>query len=336
MTNRLDSPVALTPGEPAGIGPDLVLQLAHEKRLPPVVVVADPGLLEQRAQLLKLDVDIAEYDPEQPLADHARRLSVLPVSLAAPVRPGVPDTANAGYVLDTLDVAIDACTRRELGALVTGPINKHIINEAGKPFTGHTEYLADALDVDQTVMLLATAGLRVALATTHIPLAEVSAALTPERLSAVLEVLLRGLRERFGVQNPSVVVCGLNPHAGEGGYLGREEIDTIQPVLRSFQQAGADIVGPIPADTAFTSKRLGEADAVLAMYHDQGLPVLKALGFGEAVNVTLGLPIVRTSVDHGTALDLAGTGRADPDSLEAATVLAQALRDRAHMHGRSP
>lgn len=334
--NKPNPPIALTPGEPAGIGPDLVVQLAHQRRLPAVVVVADLGLLEQRARLLKLDVDIGEYNPSEPLTHDARRLSVLPVPLAAPVRPGIPDKANADYVLDTLDVAMEACRRRELSALVTGPINKHIINEAGKPFTGHTEYLADAFKVQQPVMLLATPRLRVALATTHIPLAQVSAALTPERLSAVLDVLLHGLRERFGVQKPRVVVCGLNPHAGEGGYLGREEIDTIRPVVRSFQQAGADVDGPIPADTAFTGARLSEADAVLAMYHDQGLPVLKALGFGEAINVTLGLPIVRTSVDHGTALELAGTGRANPASLESAVALAASLRDQVPADGRSP
>ena len=209
-----------------------------------------------------------------------------------------------------------------------------MINEAGRPFTGHTEYLADAFEVDQPVMLLATPGLRVALATTHIPLAQVSTALTRERLSAVVETLLSSLRESFGIDKPRVLVCGLNPHAGEGGYLGHEEIDTVQPVVRSFQQAGEDIEGPIPADTAFTSARRRDVDAVLAMYHDQGLPVLKALGFGEAVNVTLGLPIVRTSVDHGTALELAGTGRADPASLEAAVALAASLRDRVFGHGQ--
>ena len=292
-------------------------------------------MLQQRAKELKLRLDIDEYDRSRPVTQRAQRLTVLPVPLAAPVRAGAPDTANAGYVLDTLDAAMTACRRRELGALVTGPVNKQVINEAGRPFTGHTEYLADAFQVDQPVMLLATPGLRVALATTHIPLAQVSTALTRERLSAVVETLLSSLREGFGIDKPRVLVCGLNPHAGEGGYLGREEIDTVQPVVRSFQQAGEDIEGPIPADTAFTSARRRDVDAVLAMYHDQGLPVLKALGFGEAVNVTLGLPIVRTSVDHGTALELAGTGRAAPASLEAAVALAATLRDRVFGHGQA-
>jgi len=248
----------------------------------------------------------------------AGELGVLPVPLKTPVVCGRLEPANARYVLDTLDLAISGCLDGTFAAMVTGPVNKAVINEAGIPFSGHTEYLAAATRTRDVVMLLATPGLRVALATTHVPLSEVSALITPQRLTVVLRILHAGLRKNFGIERPVISVCGLNPHAGEGGHLGREEIDNIIPAMQALRTEGMQLIGPLPADTAFTAERLRKTDAVLAMYHDQGLPVLKHLGFGRAVNITLGLPIVRTSVDHGTALELAGTGKADSGSLQAA------------------
>lgn len=309
--------IAITPGEPAGIGPDLCIEIAQQ---PPegveLVVVADPALLQQRAALLGQALTIKEADLSQaPEASRAGELSVLPVSLACSVTAGVLNTGNAQYVLETLRTACDLVMAHELDALVTGPVHKENINNAGFAFTGHTEFLADYCERELTVMMLATAGLRVALATTHLPLAEVPAAITTERLEKVIDILSADLRDKFGLDKPRILVCGLNPHAGEGGHLGREEIDIIQPVLEKKRREGIDLIGPLPADTLFTAKYLDAADAVLAMYHDQGLPVLKYKGFGNASNITLGLPIIRTSVDHGTALDLAGSGKADSGSL---------------------
>jgi 4-hydroxythreonine-4-phosphate dehydrogenase len=309
--------LALTPGEPAGIGPDLCVALActHAFALP-LVAVADPDLLASRAAQLNLALTLREYRPGTAPAPAARgELLILPVPLAAPCTPGKPDKANAAYVLATLERAVQGCVAREFRALVTGPVQKSIINDAGIPFTGHTEFLAARAGVGRVVMMLVTAGLRVALATTHLPLAAVPAALTRPLLEEVLTILEHDLRRSFGIARPRILVAGLNPHAGEGGHLGREEIDVIQPVLAALRARGFDLTGPLPADTLFTPKYLANADVVLAMYHDQGLPVLKFKGFGHAVNLTLGLPFIRTSVDHGTALELAGTGGADTGSL---------------------
>lgn len=311
--------LAITPGEPAGIGPDLVVQLAQAGPAPGAVwvVVADPKLLAERARRLGLPLRLREYAPGAPPAA-AGELCVLSVATAAEVSTGHLDPRNAGYVLHTLDRATDGCLAGEFDALVTGPVNKSVINDAGIAFSGHTEFLAARCGDVHPVMLLTADTLRVALVTTHLPLAEVSRAITGERLRRVLRILDHDLRVRFGLAQPRILVCGLNPHAGESGHLGREEIDIIGPALETLRSEGLNLIGPLPADTAFTPRHLQHADAVLAMYHDQGLPVLKYAGFGHAVNITLGLPIVRTSVDHGTALELAGSGRAETGSLQAA------------------
>lgn len=320
--------IAVTPGEPAGIGPDLVVRLAQEPSDTPMVAIADPDLLAERARRLGLPLHIERFVPGDPArpAQTAQpgHLAVLPVALRQPVVPCRLDTANAPYVLDTLRIACDACLAGTFDALVTGPVHKGVINDAGLPFTGHTEFLAERCGAEP-VMMLATPGLRVALVTTHLPLRDVSAAITREHLTEVIRILHRDLSSRFGIPEPRILVCGLNPHAGEGGHLGREEIEVIEPVLNALRGRGWHLIGPVPADTAFVPDKLAGADAVLAMYHDQGLPVLKHLGFGQAVNITLGLPIIRTSVDHGTALDLAGTGRADLGSLKAALDMARFL-----------
>ena len=307
--------IALTPGEPAGIGPDLALAAAARPWPCALAVVANGALLAARAERLGLQVGLEPWagQPHRP-----GTLAVVDVPLPAPAAPGRLDPANAPYVLATLERAVAGCLAGEFRALVTGPVHKGAINDAGIPFTGHTEFLARRTGAAQVVMMLAGGGLRVALATTHLPLREVAARITRDRLAAVLRVLHRELRERFRLPAPRILVLGLNPHAGEGGHLGREEIEVIEPVLASLRGEGLDLEGPLPADTAFTPAVLAGADAVLAMYHDQGLPVLKHAAFGRAVNITLGLPFPRTSVDHGTALELAGSGRADPGSLFAA------------------
>lgn len=316
--------IALTPGEPAGIGPDLAVTLAQEAQPHEIVAIADPELLCARAQALGLPLSLRVINPdESPKPSAAGELAVLPVTLGAPVRPGQLNVANAPYILHTLDAAIEGCASGQFSALVTGPVHKSVINDAGIAFSGHTEYLADKTGTEKVVMMLATKGLRVALATTHLPLRDVADAINAVELTQVIRVLHRDLQQQFGIAQPRIYVCGLNPHAGEGGHLGREEIDVIEPVLKQLRTEGLDLTGPLPADTLFTPKYLDHADAVLAMYHDQGLPVLKYKGFGQAVNVTLGLPIIRTSVDHGTALDLAATGKADLGSLR--TALAYAL-----------
>jgi 4-hydroxythreonine-4-phosphate dehydrogenase len=287
--------------------------------------VADPSLLEDRARCLGLPLRCVRFDAgRRPTPHEPGRIPVLPVPLAAAVVAGRPDTANARYVLETLERAVAECVVTRASALVTGPVHKAVINDAGVPFSGHTEFLA-GLTGGEPVMMLACPGLRVALVTTHLPLAAVPAAVTAARIERVVRVLHRDLVRRFGLSVPRILVCGLNPHAGEGGHLGREEIEVVGPALDRLRGEGIALEGPVPADTAFTPPRLATADAVLAMYHDQGLPVLKHMGFGRAVNVTLGLPLVRTSVDHGTALDLAGTGRADPGSLLEAFRLAAQL-----------
>ncbi|TVQ85821.1 MAG: 4-hydroxythreonine-4-phosphate dehydrogenase PdxA [Chromatiaceae bacterium] len=326
--------LALTPGEPAGIGPDLLVRIAQrpttERPAARLVAVCDPELLLGRARALGLGlrllpVTAAPATTVQP----AGTLDLLDAArLAQPAHPGVLDPTNAGYVLATLAAACDGCLHGQFDALVTGPIHKGVINDAGLPFSGHTEFLAARCGAEP-VMLLVAPGLRVALATTHLPLAAVPAALTRPHLHGLIRRLDQGLRDGFGIARPRILVCGLNPHAGEGGHLGQEEQHIIAPVLAELRAAGLDLIGPLPADTAFVPPRLATVDAVLAMYHDQGLPVLKHLGFGQAVNVTLGLPFIRTSVDHGTALDLAGSDRADPGSLLAALDLAlQMLRAR--------
>ncbi len=322
--------LAVTPGEPAGIGPDLVVQLAQFARDCEWIVYADPDLLAARARALGLALHLREPRGE-PLA--AGEMAVVPVSLATTVNPGRLETGNAAYVLGTLDRALEDVRGGRADALVTGPVHKGVINDAGHPFSGHTEYLADATATPRVVMMLAADSLRVALATTHLPLRQVPDAITIPLLEEVLTILDSDLRDRFGLPSPRILVCGLNPHAGEGGHLGREEIDIISPALTAVRARGIDARGPLPADTLFTPGVLADADAVLAMYHDQGLPVLKYRGFGRAVNITLGLPLIRTSVDHGTALDLAGTGKGDPGSLvEAARCAADMVRAR-RAHG---
>lgn len=325
MNKRLR--LALTTGEPAGIGPDLVLMLASQTHwAEDVIALADIEMLRARARLLKLSVRLRAYTPDQDQAPCQQgELFVLHIPCVAPVTPGSLDSRNASYVLELLKQATLGCQSGEFAAMVTAPLHKGIINEAGVAFTGHTEYLAELTAAPLPVMLLAAGNLRVALATTHLPLNKVSAAITAPLLRSVLKTLDHDLRTKFGIKQPRILVCGLNPHAGEGGYLGMEEIDVIIPTLRQLQQQGLHLTGPLPADTLFTPRNLLQADAVLAMYHDQGLPVLKHAGFGKAVNITLGLPIIRTSVDHGTALDLAGTGNAESGSLKAAIQLAMGL-----------
>jgi 4-hydroxythreonine-4-phosphate dehydrogenase len=310
------SRIAITAGEPAGIGPDLCIAVAQRHFDAELVIIADPELLQQRAALLQQNLALPLYRPAT--APRAGQVSVAPVRLRTAVQAGRLDSANAAYVLETLDCAIRGCNDRSFQAMVTAPVHKGIINDAGIAFTGHTEYLAEKTGAATVVMMLATPGLRVALATTHLPLAQVPAAITRERLEAVLRCLHTELIGKFSIAEPRILVAGLNPHAGEEGHLGREEIDVIEPVLVMLREQGLRLSGPLPADTLFTPPCLAHADAVLAMYHDQGLPVLKHMGFGRSVNITLGLPILRTSVDHGTALEKAATGGADAGSLVAA------------------
>lgn len=312
----------VTTGEPAGIGPDIAIALAAREQACRLAFAGDPDLLAERARRLGLRLQFSEVGPGGPHPHRAGEMQVVPASLAVAVTPGVLDARNVPYVLSLLDTAIDGCLRGEYHGMVTAPLQKSVIAETGRPFLGHTEYLADRTGSAHPVMLLVAGTLRVALVTTHLPLADVPAAVTPERLKLTLAGLHAGLRQRFRLPSPRILVLGLNPHAGESGHLGREEIEVIAPVIAAARAVGIDARGPLPADTAFTPNALAEGDAVLAMYHDQGLPVLKHAGFGRGVNMTLGLPIVRTSVDHGTALDLAGTGRADAGSLQAAIDLA--------------
>ncbi|MBD1575263.1 MULTISPECIES: 4-hydroxythreonine-4-phosphate dehydrogenase PdxA [Vibrio] len=305
--------IVITAGEPAGIGPDLVLALSQSDWPHQLIVCADKNMLQQRAQLLGIKVNLLDYQAKQPVcASIAGQLYVQHIEASVEVVAGELNEANGHYVLKTLEHACQGCISKEFDALVTGPVHKGVINRAGVAFSGHTEFFAEQSNTPLVVMMLATEGLRVALVTTHIPLAYVSQAVTAERLESIIRILHTDLVTKFGIEKPSIYVCGLNPHAGEDGCLGREEIETISPTLEKLkQQDGMDLVGPLPADTIFNAKYLEQADTVLAMYHDQGLPVLKYKGFGNSVNITLGLPFIRTSVDHGTALDLAGTGKAD-------------------------
>ncbi|EKN4863598.1 4-hydroxythreonine-4-phosphate dehydrogenase PdxA [Yersinia enterocolitica] len=315
--------IVITPGEPAGVGPDLVIALAQQDWPVELVVCADPALLLARASQLNLPLQLREYQQDKPaLAQLAGTLTILPVKIATEVIPGQLDVKNSHYVVETLAKACDGAISGEFAALVTGPVQKSIINDAGIPFIGHTEFFADRSHCSRVVMMLATEELRVALATTHLPLLAVPGAITQASLHEVISILDNDLKTKFGISRPQIYVCGLNPHAGEGGHMGHEEIDTIIPALDALRQQGINLIGPLPADTLFQPKYLQHADAVLAMYHDQGLPVLKYQGFGRAVNITLGLPFIRTSVDHGTALELAATGTADVGSFITALNLA--------------
>ncbi|MEI7841793.1 MAG: 4-hydroxythreonine-4-phosphate dehydrogenase PdxA [Gallionellaceae bacterium] len=317
----MTAPLVVTSGEPAGIGPDLCLQLVRHDF--PLVVIGDQVLLQHRAQQLNLDLALHTYSATMPWV--AGKLSVLHIPLKEPTQTGKLNSANGSYVLETLSRAVQGCQSGEFSGMVTAPVHKGIINEAGIPFTGHTEFLAELTQTPRVVMMLAGGGMRVALATTHLPLREVADAITAPLLEEVLRILQRDLQQRFGIPKPRILVAGLNPHAGEGGHLGREEIDVMIPVLDKLRAEGMNVSEPLPADTLFAAHRLRECDAVLTMYHDQGLPVLKHASFGEGVNITLGLPIIRTSVDHGTALDLAGTGKADVGSLLEAIKVAQQM-----------
>ena len=305
--------LAVTCGEPAGIGPELVALLANRDSAAHLVAIGDKGVIAERAKAVGVNLGLRDWAIDNPPA--AGVLDVLHVPLAAPCVAGTVDPRNAPHVLAMLDAAIDGCVDGHFDAMVTAPVHKGVINDAGVPFHGHTEYLANRTGTPQVVMMLAGGGMRVALATTHLPLKDVPAALSAESLVSTLRILHADLRDKFGLSAPRILVAGLNPHAGEGGHMGREEIDIIEPVLTALRAEGMNLIGPLPADTLFTPHQLRRGDAVLAMYHDQGLPVLKYASFGGGVNITLGLPIVRTSVDHGTALDLAGTGRGDPGSL---------------------
>ncbi len=321
--------IIVTSGEPAGIGPDLCIELAARPWPCALLFAADTELLKARARSLGQTIHINSVDPSSPVPQHqAGILSVLATRARKPVIAGRLDVGNAGYVLDLLDIALQGCLSGRFDAMVTAPVQKSVIADSGVAFSGHTEYLAQHSNTALPVMLLIGGSLRVALATTHLPLKDVSAAITPYTLEAVLKVLDHDLRQRFGIVAPRIMVCGLNPHAGESGHLGREEIEVIAPVIERLRAGGMSLIGPVPADTAFTARQLERCDAVLAMFHDQGLPVLKHASFGEAVNATLGLPFIRTSVDHGTALDLAGTGKADAGSLAAALQLAIDLAAR--------
>ena len=301
------APLAITAGEPAGIGPDLCVQLGSMQH----VVICDKALLQQRA---------AQLDIKFPKA-----LKVIDVPLNAPCKPGILNAANSSYVLALLKRALQGCQSGEFSGMVTAPVHKGIINEAGIPFTGHTEFLAEQTHTALVVMMLAGGGMRVALATTHLPLHQVPAAITAPLLEKVLRIIHSDLQRRFGIIEPRILVAGLNPHAGEGGYLGREEIDIMIPVLDRLRAEGFNVSIPLPADTLFTPQKLAQCDCILTMYHDQGLPVLKHASFGQGVNITLGLPIIRTSVDHGTALELAGTGKADSGSLHEALKMAELM-----------
>ncbi|MGP2362667.1 4-hydroxythreonine-4-phosphate dehydrogenase PdxA [Acinetobacter junii] len=314
-------PLYVTSGEPAGIGPDICLNLANRQDLRPVVVLADIDMLKQRIEQLGLEVELVLYSGQTEPSLNGQ-LYVEHIALAKPVILGCLDAENASYVLEQLHRSADYALSGKSVGVATAPVQKSIINDAGIVFSGHTEYYQEFAHVDRVVMMLVTKTLRVALATTHLPLRDVPDAITQERLHQVIDILIHDLKTKFKINQPRILVCGLNPHAGEDGYLGREEIDVINPVLEEYRAQGVKMSLSLPADTLFTSENLKDADAVLAMYHDQGLPVLKSQGFGEAVNITLGLPFIRTSVDHGTALSLAGTGQAKASSLHVAVDLA--------------
>ncbi|WP_417445830.1 4-hydroxythreonine-4-phosphate dehydrogenase PdxA [Kangiella sp.] len=319
--------ILITAGEPAGIGPEIIVKLAQLPHSDQLIVCASPALLKDTAQQLNLPLQLTEFNAnETVLAHRSGHLWLVPVDLESSVAPGKLDQANAAYVINTLETAHKLAFNGTVDAILTGPVHKGIINQSGLTFTGHTEFFAEQSNVSKVVMMLATEGLRVALATTHLPLKDVPDAITPQLLHEVIEILIGELQYKFALKRPKILVCGLNPHAGEDGHLGREEIDTIIPTLEKMRtQFDAELIGPIPADTAFQSKWLEQVDTVLAMYHDQGLPTLKYKGFGNAINLTLGLPYIRTSVDHGTGLDIAGQGFADIGSMQYALQFTQQL-----------
>jgi 4-hydroxythreonine-4-phosphate dehydrogenase len=319
----LQSVLAITPGEPAGVGPEIVLKLVRHHPELPVLAVADPELLRVTARQLAIDVEVVDWKPGE--LPPPGTLPCAAVSLNAPAVAGQPNPANATYVLETLRHSVALIRRGDAAALVTGPVHKAVINDAGIDFSGHTEFLAALAGGAQVVMMLAAPGLRVALVTTHLPLSEVPGAITSSKLRDVILITASSLQRHFGIDRPRLQVLGLNPHAGEGGHLGHEDGQIISPVVEALRSEGMGLAGPVPADTAFTPPRLAECDAVIAMYHDQGLPVLKHMGFGCSVNITLGLPFIRTSVDHGTALDIAGTGRANESSLYHAVMAAHRM-----------
>ena len=327
MTNR----IAITPGEPAGIGPDLVIALAQQDWDAELVVVGCAELLKERAAALNLPLVLKDYSADdKAMPQKAGTLTILSMPTEAPVVPGQLNPSNGAYVVDTLRVASEKNMSGEFDAVVTGPVHKGLINQAGIAFSGHTEYFAHQANCSDVVMMLATPGLRVALVTTHIPLAYVSKAITTERLQKVTRILHQDLRDKFGLKHPTIYACGINPHAGEDGHLGREEIEVMNPAFAELRNEGINVIGPLPADTIFQEKYLEDADAILTMYHDQGLPVLKYKGFGQSVNITLGLPFIRTSVDHGTALELAGTNEADTGSfIEALTTAIDLAKNKA-------
>lgn len=318
--------LAITTGEPAGVGPELCARLTEKAFPARLVLLGDKGLLLERAQASGRALTLVDYDATATPATGA--LEVLHLPLAATSLPGQLDVANGAYVLSILDRALAGCVSGEFSAMVTAPVHKGIINEAGIAFSGHTEYLADNTQTPRVVMMLAGGGLRVALATTHLALKDVPSAITAESLTTTLRIIHADFRKKFGLASPRILVAGLNPHAGEGGHMGREEIEVIEPVLAALRAEGMELIGPLPADTLFTPHQLQRGDVVLAMFHDQGLPTLKYASFGGGVNITLGLPIIRSSVDHGTALDLAGTGRADPGSLYTAIEAAIDMANR--------
>ncbi len=318
--------IVLTPGEPSGVGPDILIQLAQQNWPVRLVVCADPDLLIARANQLGLELELTIYSSEaQNNNQDVKTLTVLPIKLSAPVKAGQLNKQNSTYVIETLNRAYNGCMTGEFSALVTGPVHKGIINDAGIPFTGHTEFFADKSKTKKVVMMLITETLRVALATTHLPLKHVPDAITFQSLQEVIYILNHELKHKFGIKTPAIYICGLNPHAGEGGHIGYEEIDIIIPVIKKLRHEGLQLYGPFSADTLFQPKYLNKADVILTMYHDQGLPVLKYQGFGHAVNITLGLPFIRTSVDHGTAIELAGSGQADVYSFITALKLAISL-----------
>ncbi len=320
--------IAITAGEPAGIGPDLCVLLAEQIPQAHIVFLADRNLISGRAAMLGRRITLADFDAEKIRRKRSPSVSLLHHPIAEQTMPGRLNAANSRYVLATLNSAVRGALSGDFDAIVTAPVHKGIINDAGVPFSGHTEFLAEKTNAERVVMMLVGGGLRVALATTHLPLKDVAQAITAASLERTLTILHDDLRSKFGIASPRILVAGLNPHAGESGHLGREEIEVIEPVLQKLRTQGMRLEGPLPADTLFTPKYLDRADAVLAMYHDQGLPVLKMKSFGHGVNVTLGLPIIRTSVDHGTALDLAGTGQIDVGSMLAAIDLAIDLAKR--------
>ena len=316
--------VALTMGDPAGIGPDVLLASALKQVLAQRIVIGDPVVLEARARLLGTDVELIQYDPDAPVQPHkAGQLLYLNQPLAVPeVKPGKPVPRNTDCVVSAIERAVDGCMSGEFHAMVTGPVSKSAIAAAGHNFTGHTEYIANYCGSLSPVMMLANDFARIALVTTHVPLNQVAGRITRRHLRDVIRVVADDMQAKFDIDEPRLLVCGINPHAGEDGLLGEEENEVVTPVIEELKAEGLDLAGPVPADTAFTAASLEHTDAVISMYHDQGLPVLKSHGFGKTVNVTLGLPIIRTSVDHGTAFDLAGTGKADAGSMCAAIDLA--------------